>query len=123
MRRQVIGLAAALMVVIATGCSNPVAPARFQIQLSASLASIPADGTSTITAHVTNSRGQTPPGMVIEWSNSLAALEIRNGATDNNGRASATLSGQGAHGVAVITAVLIAAPETRDQVEIRIGLD
>lgn len=115
--------AAAVTAVLAAGCSDSgVGPATFQVQLSAAPASIPVDGSSVITAQVTNSRGQTPPGISLEWSNSLATLQVRGGVTDANGRATATLFGQGAPGVAAVTATMVGRTE-RGQVQVRIGLD
>ena len=114
---------AVLLALLATGCSDTGAsPGTFQVTLSAEPASIGLNDSSTITAQVTNSRGQRPPGVVLEWSNSLAALQASNSVTDADGRARATLTGQGQPGVASVTARLVGRSES-GQVEVRIGLD
>jgi len=97
-------------------------PVRLQVRVFATPASIPVSGTSTIIAQVTTDQAQPAPGHTIEWSNSMANLSVRGAATDASGRTTATLRGEGAPGVAVITASVVGSGE-RGQVEVRIGLD
>jgi len=116
---------AAVVAVVAAGCGDSgFEPTRLQVRLSAEPVSILVNGTSTITAQVTNDRGQAASGIPIEWSNSFAALHVLGSGSrsDANGRATATLSGQGDPGVAVITATIVGLTE-RGQVQVRIGLD
>jgi len=121
---RLAAVAAVVCAAVAAGCDGDSGfqPVRLQVRVSAEPTSIPADGTSTITAQVTNNRGENASGIPIEWGNSLAALQVRNSVTDANGRATAALSGQGARGVAVVTAGVVGLTE-RAQVEVRIGLD
>jgi hypothetical protein len=107
----------------ASGCGDEAfTPTTFAVQLMAEPSSIGADGSSTITVQVTNNLGQTPSGIVLEWSNSFGELFIDGGATDSSGRASARLVGQGAPGVATVTAKIFARSE-QGQVQVRVGLD
>jgi hypothetical protein len=107
----------------ASGCGDEaVTPTTFAVQLTAEPASIDADGSSTITAQVTNNLGQTPSGVVLEWSNSFGELFISGGATNTSGRATARLAGQGTPGVATVTAKIFARTE-QGQVQVRVGLD
>jgi hypothetical protein len=121
-RRQA-ALAAVVAVFIA-GCGGDsgTVPTRLQVRVFATPASIPVSGASTIIAQVTTDQAQPASGHTIEWSNSLATLQVRGGATDASGRTTATLRGQGEPGVAVITASVLGSGE-RGQVEVRIGLD
>lgn len=119
------GLAAAAAVafaVLSAGCAGDSGfePVRLQVRLSAEPASIAVDGTSTLTAQVTNNQSQPASGIPIEWSTNLASLRAGGGATNANGRTTATLSGQGEPGVALITATIVGLGE-RAQVEVRIG--
>lgn len=125
---RLVGLAAAVVAVfavVAAGCGDSgFEPTRLQVRLSAEPASIPVNGTSTITVQVTNNRGGVASGIPIEWSNSFAALHVLGSGSrsDADGHATATLSGQGDPGVAVITATIVGLTE-RGQVQVRIGLD
>lgn len=108
------------LALLAWGCGEDVvAPATFQVQLSATPTSISGNGTSTITAQVTNNLGQTPSSVSLEWSNSLGLLQVTSGNTDSNGRSTATLVGQGDTGVATVTAKMLGRTE-QGQVQVRI---
>jgi hypothetical protein len=119
---RLAAVATAVFAAVAAGCDSGVAPAQVQLQLSAAPSSIPANGTSIITAQLTNTRGQALSGVLLEWSNSLAQLELTGSATDSSGRNSATLRGEGTAGVAVVTARVVGSTE-RSQVQVRVGLD
>jgi hypothetical protein len=119
---RLAAVATAVSAVLATACDSGVAPAQLQLQLSAAPSSIPANGTSIVTAQLTNTRGQAMSGVLLEWSNSLAQLELTGSATDSSGRNSATLRGEGTAGVAVVTARVVGSTE-RSQVQVRVGLD
>ena len=115
-------LAAAGVVALAAGCGGDsgTAPVRLEVVLFATPPSIPVDGTSTIIAQVTTDRGQPATGVSLEWSNTFGSLAVRGSGTDANGRYSVTLRGEGAPGVAVVTARVVGRSE-QGQVEVRIG--
>ena len=119
---RLAAVATAVFAVLATACDSGVAPAQLQLQLSAAPNSIPVNGTSIITAQLTNTRGQAMSGVLLEWSNSLAQLELTGSATDSSGRNSATLRGEGTAGLAIVTARVVGSTE-RSQVQVRVGLD
>ena len=86
---------AAMVAVLIAGCGGDsgTGPARLQVRVFATPASIPVSGASTIIAQVTTDQAQPAPGHTIEWSNSLATLQVRGAATDASGRTTATLHG------------------------------
>lgn len=116
-----VALIAAALVVLYSGC-NTDDEGRLAVRVSAEPASIPANGTSTITAEVTNFEGSGIPGISIEWGTNFASLQAGNSVTNNLGRATATLTGQGEVGSATVTATTSATRET-GQTTVRIGLD
>lgn len=123
-KKHIFGLAAlvaAAFIVLFAGCNTDSEP-RLVVRVSAAPASIPVNGTSTITAEMTNFEGTAIQGISIEWGTSFGALQSGNSATNADGRASATLRGQGEAGVATVTATTLSTRE-RGQTEVRIGLD
>lgn len=124
-KKHIFGLAAlvaAAFIVLFAGCNTDDSAQRFVVRVSAAPASISVNGTSTITAEVTNFEGTPIQGISIEWGTSFGALQSGNSVTNTDGRATATLSGQGEAGTATVTATTLSTRE-RGQTEVRIGLD
>lgn len=118
---KMMALIAAALIVLYAGC-NTDDEARLAVRVSAAPASIPVNGTSTITAEVTNFEGSPISGVSIEWGTSFGSLQSGNGVTNSLGRATATLTGQGAAGTATVTATTLLTRE-QGQTTVRIGLD
>jgi Bacterial Ig-like domain (group 1) len=92
------------------------------LQLFATPASIPVDGTSIITVGVFDLNGRPVPDVGLNWQSTLGALDGTAGNTDANGRKTATLRGTGVAGTAIITVIIATSGEQADT-PVRIGLD
>jgi hypothetical protein len=114
--------AAAIAAVALLGAACADSGGEAVVSVSANPASIAVNGSSTITAVLTNDKGEPLAGGTIEWSNSHALLQAGNSVTDASGRVTATLSGDGSPGTAVVSAALVNSA-ARGQVSVRIGLD
>ena len=103
-------------------CDSDDPERRLFLQLFANPASIPADGTSIITAGVFDASGRPIPDVGLNWQTTLGALEVNAGNTNANGRQTATLRGTGVAGTAIITVITSIGGQEADT-PVRIGLD
>jgi hypothetical protein len=112
-------VAAALLLAL-PGCGSETAPDPI-LALSAEPAAIALDGVSTLTAVLTTASGTPIAGISLEWSSGEAESLLRvGGATDANGRSSATLEGLGVAGVAAIS-VRVPGTSIQGRTTVRIG--
>ena len=108
---------------LALGCdsSDPVAPTGSILTISASPSSIASNGKSSITVVARKSTGfPVNPGTVVHFSTTLGTLSGDRGSTDDDGVVRVTLSGNGAAGIATVTALTGAASDA--SVDVVIGL-
>jgi hypothetical protein len=108
--------------VFLASCDSDEPERRLFLQLFATPASIPVDGTSVITVGVFDASGRPVPDVGLNWQTTLGALDITAGITNANGRQTATLRGTGVAGTAIIT-VITGTGGIQADTPVRIGLD
>jgi hypothetical protein len=108
--------------VFLAACDSDDPERRLLLQLFATPASIPVDGTSIITVGVFDSSGRPVPDVGLNWQTTLGALEVTAGNTNANGRQTATFRGTGVAGTAIITVITSIGGHGADT-PVRIGLD
>jgi hypothetical protein len=108
--------------VFLAACDSDDPERRLFLQLFATPASIPVDGTSIITVGIFDASGRPVPDIGLNWQTTLGALEVTPGNTNANGRQTATLRGTGVAGTAIITVITSTGGQEADT-PVRIGLD
>ena len=103
-------------------CDSDDPERRLFLQLFATPASIPVDGSSIITVGVFDASGRPVPDVGLNWQTTLGALEPTAGNTNANGRQTATLRGTGVAGTAIVTVITNTGGIGADT-PVRIGLD
>jgi hypothetical protein len=103
------------------GGGSPTDPGTLVLQITATPAAIGANGIADVVVRATVS-GAAATGVVIELATNLGRLDATQLTTDAQGRATTRLRGDGASGVARVTAQARTAPATV-AAEVRIGID